>query len=109
MRIRKRFLVPGRSGGSPAHCFTGHGSLPSNSQGPGGSNLGNRSSSASLGQYEEPDLLRTNSSKRHRFRLVGCPGFNGIQPRWPAAATMGRRLIDIARLIQGVEDRDAVL
>ena len=52
----------------------GAGAVHSNSQRPGASNLGNRSSSDSLGQYEEPDLLRTDSSKLHRFRLAGCPG-----------------------------------
>ena len=44
---------------------------------------------ASLGDSsEESDLLRTHPSKLHRFRLAGCPRFNGIRPRWPATATV---------------------
>ena len=50
------------------------GAVHSHSQRPGASSLGNRSSSDSLGQYDEPDLLRTDSSKLHRFRLAGGPG-----------------------------------
>src|SRR5262249_38171044 len=56
---------------------------------PGASRLGDPRSSDPLRKHEEPNLLCTDPSKFHRFRLVGCPRFNGLQPRRTAPATTG--------------------
>ncbi|MCL7412078.1 MAG: hypothetical protein M8353_00460 [ANME-2 cluster archaeon] len=69
-----------------SHGSAGTGAVHSHSQREGPSNPGNPSSSDSIGQFEEPDLLRADASELHRFRLAGRPGFNGIQPQWSEAA-----------------------
>jgi len=63
---------------SAVNCGAWAGTVHSNSQKKGTSSLWNHLASNSLRQHEEPNLFRINSSKLHRLRLAGCPGFNSI-------------------------------
>lgn len=60
--------------------------------GTGSANSGDRGPSHSLGQHEELDPLRADSSEPDRLRLAGRPGLGGIRRRRAGPAGTGREL-----------------